>query len=351
MNYIYIISQARHKEGITAEDIMNGNFEYETGIKIGFTADLNDRMSAYKCDAARNTLLFTISDETITKEDESRLHKYFDRFRVKGEWFEWNREIIEFFQTYTNISEIRSIIPELGISKKKIKSYLKTITPVLNIMIREEIGVVRESDENDVDLVSRLEKKYLSEGVYVSSALEFIDTLDLSEEDKDRIRVELNKSSEVQDLLDKFRSIPYYHDRMKFVCDLGNELEPNKFNLFLNSSPISFKKYYTMLGPERCGTAKYQKGNMEAMYQTDVDNQSIDIRSEIMKYFSVGNRYLSSKIKEKLGEIYGFCNYKKSPKATDLGEFFEIKKCLIPNKEKGKRDPGFELVSKKEVID
>ena len=155
--------------------------------------------------------------------------------------------------------------------------------------------------------------------------------------------------AQVEKELEEFSNISYYHDKMKYICEAGKVMEKNKFNLLLNSIPISFKNYYTVLGPDRCSAAKFQKGEMEKVYQAMVGNQGIDIKTEILKEFTIGNRYTSQYIKEKLREIYNNLGYQKSPKAVDLKEFFDIKACLIPNLSTNKRDPGFELISKKTI--
>ena len=148
--------------------------------------------------------------------------------------------------------------------------------------------------------------------------------------------------------LGEFNNISYYHDKMKYICEAGKVMEKNKFNLLLNSIPISFKNYYTVLGPIRCSAAKYQKGEMEKLYQAKVGNQDIDIRSEIFKNFKVGDRISNSDVKERLKTIYYSCGYKKTPKATDLETYFETKHCFVPIGDGSKRSHGFELVSKKE---
>ena len=63
--------------------------------------------------------------------------------------------------------------------------------------------------------------------------------------------------------------------------------------------------------------------------------------------FKVGEKYLKSYIKQRLGDIYESLGLKLSPKATDLEKYFEVKLCKITNKETNKRDHCYELISKK----
>ena len=71
-------------------------------------------------------------------------------------------------------------------------------------------------------------------------------------------------------------------------------------------------------------------------------------KSIIMSTFLPENRFLKSDIKETLRKIYEDCEYNKTPKASDLEEYFEIKECKITNS-LGKQDHGFKIIKKKEI--
>ena len=153
--------------------------------------------------------------------------------------------------------------------------------------------------------------------------------------------------AQVEKELGEFNNISYYHDKMKYICEAGKVMEKNKFNLLLNSIPISFKNYYSVLGPDRCSAAKFQKGEMEKVYQVMVSNQEINIRSEIYATFNVGDRMTKADIKQILGKIYNTLGYKKTARATDLDEYFVTKPIMLSNPDTKKRDNGLELISKK----
>ena len=153
--------------------------------------------------------------------------------------------------------------------------------------------------------------------------------------------------TEIEKQLERFNQISYYQDKMRFVCEMGIELEPNKFDLFLNSIPISFKNYYIVLGPEKCKACKYQKGEMEKEYQKLLGNQGIDIGQILLDNFNVGDRYSNVAAKEKLKTIYEKVGYKKFPLAIDLNEVFITKACKVNNPKTKKRENGIEIVGKK----
>ena len=69
---------------------------------------------------------------------------------------------------------------------------------------------------------------------------------------------------------------------------------------------------------------------------------------KILNYFKPDNKYLKSDIKETLRKIYESVGYNKTPKASDLEEYFEIKECKITIST-GKQDNGFKILKLKEV--
>ena len=91
--------------------------------------------------------------------------------------------------------------------------------------------------------------------------------------------------------------------------------------------------------------------NLENLEKKDLEQNfvnSMKTDSELIyKEFNVGGIYTSKNIKSKLGIIYSSFGISKTPKATDLEDYFEVKSVLIPNPETGKRDKGFKLISKK----
>ena len=70
-----------------------------------------------------------------------------------------------------------------------------------------------------------------------------------------------------------------------------------------------------------------------------------DLKTLVQEEFKEGDRIAKSDIKERLAEIYNKIKYKKTPKANDLEEWFDLKPVLITVE--GKRVHGFELVEKK----
>ncbi len=130
-------------------------------------------------------------------------------------------------------------------------------------------------------------------------------------------------------------SLDFGSDFMKLILD--------------NLSDSSYSKYYYSIPKERAGTLNYQKGNLEKEYSS-LKSLVINLNSilkEIKSKFQIGEKYTKSDIKEVLRSIYESNGYNKTPKASDLEEYFEIKECKVLNESTGKRDAGFEIIKEK----
>ena len=106
-----------------------------------------------------------------------------------------------------------------------------------------------------------------------------------------------------------------------------------------------FSKYYWTIPASRAGSLNYQSGELEKEYNSlmGFKTNENEIKEKILQTFLVDSRYLKSDIKETLRKIYEELGYSKTPKASDLEEYFEIKECKITNS-LGKQDHGFRIV-------
>ena len=66
------------------------------------------------------------------------------------------------------------------------------------------------------------------------------------------------------------------------------------------------------------------------------------MKEEMYRLFRVGNRYTKADIKTTLKNLYERIGYQKTAKATDLEEYFDLKKIYTSDKKN-----GFELLGKK----
>ena len=138
-------------------------------------------------------------------------------------------------------------------------------------------------------------------------------------------------------------------DQMKFICDLSDRLDEEKFRFFLYFVNKEQRNFYIIFGPKRLKTFGYQRSKLEEELNSTISNQSIeDILTEnIYSNFKVGGNYSKEYIKTTLKSIYEKLNYNKAAKASDLERWFQIKLSKVLNKETRKRDNGFKIISKK----
>ena len=152
------------------------------------------------------------------------------------------------------------------------------------------------------------------------------------------------------EFLTKFDSYTRFTDKMKFLCTYDFVNNSVDLNYILESIPITYKNYYLTVGPEKIRNLQYKNSIILEEYEKLKGNQlnSSELVENLFTSFIVGNRYTKVYIKQKLGELYEFSGIKSSPKATDIENYFEVKKIQITNKETGKKDHGYLIIKKKD---
>ena len=147
--------------------------------------------------------------------------------------------------------------------------------------------------------------------------------------------------SNISMFIEKFESMSIFNDKMRLLCE-GNFSE-SEISVILDQIPLTYKKYYLTLGPERCRANGYSVTEIKKEY----DNlfKIGDVRKAVYENFNEGEVYSLKFIKDKLRELYKSLGYSKSPKATDLSEYFETKPCQTMKK--GVRDYCLKLIKRK----
>ena len=156
-----------------------------------------------------------------------------------------------------------------------------------------------------------------------------------------------DKVSDIEDVnlrLDEFYSYTSGIDRLKFLCSLPETMILS----CLPHLPEEYINYYTVLGIERIKANGYNISDIRKEYEGVLGNQEINIKDHIIPEFIIGETYSKAIVKKKLGDIYASVGYSKTPRAVDLGDYFIIKSCMITNKETGKRDASYQILSIKE---
>ena len=182
---------------------------------------------------------------------------------------------------------------------------------------------------------------------------------------KDRFRVfnalgeQVRQSDLVQKILQDFEDQKFFTGKMKYLYSLHMDADLAK-QVLNNIYDTHYAKYYWTIPAGRAGTLHYQKGELEKEYQAILNPDPVVEESEeeikikeilkqkIISSFTIDTKYLKSDIKETLRKIYTELGYDKTPKASDLEEYFEIKDCLISNTVTRKMEHGFKIIKLKD---
>jgi len=339
---IYVLRSAAIKE--------DGGLE--TIIKIGYTGEKTkkSRFSLYLTENPTIQTLFLI--EGGTERDEKNLHRYFKNFLVYGqEWFKDVPEIIEFFENHKTKESLKELEMwklssvqrrKSSENRRDNKDKIPLINVSVNIILRGELDRERIK-ELECYLWYRLDSFW---DVIREEFGEYEEEIRRGIED---INIEINNSNaytEIYDhLISEFERDNDFVRRMKYLCDYYFSYPEYfaKYSQAIQSIiPLSYQNYINTLGFERIRALNYQESEIKKEIQT---KQNLSLCSTI-SIFTVGSKYSTKQIKEMLRKFYDENNITKTPKATDLEQYFNLKSCKI--KIDDKWEHGFEIISLKE---
>lgn len=265
------------------------NDNFHKVLKIGYTSNIDSRISQYTSHNFGFKLLKTREGD---EELEKLLHYHFNKYLIKEshnrEWFEYNDEIINEFEKL----EKEELSSKLSNFNKRRKVYEEKITDDLLL----------ELCENNLDLFS-----------------------------------------EIRTFLNDFNINRNFKRRMKSYCiflDKNNYLDLLKK---ISDIPTTFHMYYELLGHE--GIKSYSYEELPLRNEVEIKFKVPEIKTAILFNFQPGNKYTNKYIKEKLQEIYNQFDFKKTAKASDLTEYFDLRR--IQYRENGKKIDGLEIISLK----
>jgi hypothetical protein len=154
-------------------------------------------------------------------------------------------------------------------------------------------------------------------------------------------------SEEIQKKALRFNGMRNTADKLKYLVELSEKLSEEDMNNFLSLiTPERFKDYYINMGPDRIRANSYQESKLKIEWNKQHQEElgvSDALVQDIMDYFELGQRYTNPDIKAKLKELYQKYNYQKTAKASDLEEYFWLKKVYLPVEKKH----GYEIQGKR----
>jgi hypothetical protein len=158
---------------------------------------------------------------------------------------------------------------------------------------------------------------------------------------------------EYQKFIEDFQSSGVFYDKMKLYCDFMLTWGYSLGDVYINS-PVIPADYNTMmiyLGPERIKALGYKQADLEEELKNMEGLKSKKLQEDIYTAFRPGQRYSLKSIKEALRGIYVSSGITKSPKASDLEVYYEMKRVQIPFKDevtgKIQKENGYEIIRRK----
>lgn len=342
---VYLIKSSAFKE-----DEDGGDVEYFFLLKIGYTNDSGKekRFFSYKHHNPSSKVIYEIPEATEDHEKKIQ-YKFRDLLYSGKEWFKYSEDIIDFFKniksledldklSYPHVSRIKSRLAKKIVSlfilesdpierKKKVSEFVEDMIETLGKDIEKEEVIIRYLTGNPKINQSDLEKYILrksGKAIY-------------SEDSK------INK--EVSEFLVVYDSKKTIYEKLRLLCENGLSQEAINIVLGQMSDNDEVKSYYTVLGPRKLYSLGYNTTRIKKSLGVIVFSPEL-LDKTIYSQFKVGEKYTLSNLKTKLGSIYSSINYNSTPKANDIGRWFEIRPCQTTEEINGvkKRVNGYELL-------
>ena len=151
----------------------------------------------------------------------------------------------------------------------------------------------------------------------------------------------INKGSEVSRFIEDFNTLPNFSQKMKALCESG--FSEYEVSAILDQIPLTYKKYYLVLGPSRCKAHGYDVTDIRREYEDTIMDKE-EMKKEIYRTFEVGKVYSNKDVKSKLTEIYNSYGYNKISKANDIENYFKVVRAR--KRVEGKQIEGLKILEK-----
>ena len=340
----------------------NGKEGFFFSLKIGYTEheedDLikNRRLFAYFAHHKSVKLLAVIPNGT--EQHEKRLHQRFKKYLWEGnEWYYYNQEIVDYFKSLT--AEDLEKLPNLN-NKTKLRNFKKLIDTELRNDLKYLISFLFDNEEDCENylyiLLNVFERK-----ITLESAINYIKNDKLVNQQKLNHYLTVvnnfktNRFSENEELNKKvvnfyntYNSYTTMREKLRYLCEYSKSADKETLDLILYqlSGSDEVKIYYLSLGSDRLYELGYNVTRIKKELGILTFSQEILIDT-IYSNFHIGDKLFLSDLKSMLSVLYESINYSKTPKATDIKDFFEIKtfKAINSKVSTEKRVNGYILVS------
>ena len=274
--------------------------------------------------------IYKLSDESITMEEYEELSK---------------KKLKETLSDISNFNAVKTSMDENAKTEKilsdirlrvRIQKYSEDYTG-----IHEKTGL---PVINKLVMISERRAFELRSNIYKSDVQVYNEFANMSLELSTELAIERNNEILIQRSL--YKSNGSFETKMKSVCDFL--LNPKWYGHIHVSDlywlPLNMRNYIIQLGPRRIK----EIGCREIDIRKEITNvmSGDQIKIKFSEFFNIGEKYPLKQIKEVISKIYLDLGITKTPKASDLEDYFNVKKCTIYPKD-GKKTNGYEILSLK----
>ena len=155
------------------------------------------------------------------------------------------------------------------------------------------------------------------------------------------------KTEHLNNLREMIKSSKHFYNNIKLVCD--TLLDPIWFGKIHLSDfywlPRTYLNYLNYLGPERVKALGYIEADLKKEFSFKKSGNRLS--EAIYSTFQIGKRYSLREIKDTLKEVYNSLSLQKTPKASDLEEYYDLKSVKIYDPITKKQSGGYEILSLK----
>ena len=319
-------------------------------LKIGYTEDNNRdrRFMSYKLHNPTCKILYEIP--SLSEDIEKRIQYKFRDYKYKeygNEWFYYNDDVINFFRDIDKV-DLESLPKNPVRGSKEFKKIKNECREVLSYFFN-----TKDTEEYLENIISKV-KDQLSKD-YVIEYLRKDPNVGNERVDKYFEVLRCRETGiyceddivnhEVSEFLKVYTGLNTIYDKLKLLCEYGLSQDAIQIVLGQIADSDEIKSYYTTLGPDRLRALSYSKTFIKKELNIVTFSQDLLEKSMYLE-FKEGDKLSLVDIKTKLTNIYDSISYDRKAKATDLENYFEVKKCTINFPDK--RVNGLEIIKKKE---
>ncbi len=149
-----------------------------------------------------------------------------------------------------------------------------------------------------------------------------------------------------QKLIDTIKSIPRFDDKLKTYCEAR---EAAKGNEGLTKRILDYYKgqdlenLYSYFGLEGCRANSFEAAELKKILNDDIKGDLV--RQNLYKDIKLKEVYSLKSLKEYLRDLYTRLGMNKTPKASDILEYFEVREKKVTDSTTKKRVPCYQIIS------